>query len=177
MVVLNFTCTEKKQALIDKSVSQTIRTDVGKFFPKSFLKQFKETELMFYSDNLDRAMVPFYPLHIWWNARNFHVEDVCECGAEIQEHDDKWFCPNKKGNGFSYTDTYRRKRFGLGKSQFLGMGEITSIVKKKVSEITKEDAFADGFPTRDTCVNWILRHNKNLTLDSYVYVIRWRWME
>jgi hypothetical protein len=104
---------------------------------------------------------------------------------------------------------FKLAKQGLGKSQFLGMGEITSIVKKKVSEITEEDAVKDGFShdkrynpetdywgynpempksAADKLIDWLLKHNRNrvdvegnkipdLTLDSEVYLIQWRWVE
>jgi hypothetical protein len=197
MVVLNFTCREKKQALLKHECCQTIRTSVKKFYKKQKLLH----ELKTIKDATQFAsnyMSPTCPLHIWWNARNFHVEDICECGKPHNRHacyKDEWLCPNMAMNapaGTMVSDLTRFKlaKQGLGKSQFLGMGEITSIVKKKVREITEEDAIADGFkektlmseqgnfigvPARYQLRDWLLSHNKNLTLDSEVFLIQWVW--
>ena len=192
MVVLNFSCTEKRKALEDHTCSQTIRTSVKKFC--------KPMQVYPILDVIERKpYTMWYPLHIWWNARNFHVEDVCECGKTLDESDNFHKGHNLWGlvcyKGKSPFHEFKLKRKGLGKSQFLGMGEITSIVKKKVSEITEEDAIADGFSegdylinrgggrslmthlkARESCIVWLLSHNKNLTLDDFVYIIRWRWV-
>ena len=141
MVVLNFTCQEKRKALEDHTCNQTIRTSIDKFYKQDKFVLHETPQL--------------YPLHIWWNARNFHQKE-------------------------------------LGKSQFLGMGEITSVVKKKVKDITEEDAIADGFkektlmseqgtfigvPASYQLKCWLLEHNKNLTLESEIYIIKWRWIK
>ena len=180
MVVLNFSCTEKRKALEDHTCSQTIRTSVKKFC--------KPMQVYPILDVIERKpYTMWYPLHIWWNARNFHVEDVCECGHTRIVHPPNLVCSSSGHSAVLFPcagirwdkcdcGKFKLAKQGLGPKKFLGMGEITSIVRKKVSKITPEDAWADGFPTRDTCVNWILRHNENLTLDSYVYVIRWRWL-
>ena len=184
-MMLNFTCLEKKQALLGKSVNQTIRVNGMKYLMPA------KNPLEGSPHNYD-----FRPLHIWWNARNFHVEDKTWCNCGLQMGVPCASC----GNSF--------KTQGLGKSQFLGMGEITSIVKKKVKDITEEDAIADGFKpailakypeskgtyqetykqfedvvikaygvdARGCCQHWILSHNKNLTLESFIYVIQWRWL-
>jgi hypothetical protein len=205
MVVFNFTCLEKKAALENHQVHQTIRTSVAKFFRSEhiyleFLKQ------------LDKGETPHpmtiggvtYLLHIWWNSRNFHVEDVCECGHRLSDHiggpkmKKCMKCPYNP-NDWKNIHPFKLKRQGLGKSQFLGMGEITSIVRKKVSEITEEDAIADGFKdkmihhktefdsqqlapvfppfiqeAKVCCIQWLIKHNKNLTLESEVFIIQWR---
>jgi len=195
-MILNFTCLEKKQALLDKSCNQTIRMNIEKFLGGNtgvnpfgpdfvsleryasnlFRTTLKNRNVIDEADN-ESALLSLRPLHIWWNARNFHVEDICECG-----HTESWHREHCCTSG----SRFKLKRKGLGKSQFLGMGEITSIVKKKVSEITEEDAIADGFKSdglfppslraRDKLKYWLLSHNKNLKLSEDLYIIRWKWL-
>lgn len=196
MVVLNFTCQEKKQALLSKSVSQTIRTSVNKFIKVDAIR--KDSHDEWFELRMDLMQTPnaiCHSLHIWWNSRNFHVEDVCECGHPKGYH---YYLGGGKGcfkceqaahtghNGKSLHE-FKLAKQGLGKSQFLGMGEITSIVRKKIWEINEQDALADGFKPEmegdrvhlsasELLQMWLMKHNKGLTINSEVYIIQWRWV-
>ena len=193
--ILNFTCIEKKKTLEDRTCNQTIRTSIDKFFKDKGVLRYRPTQYTKCSIDTQENYGILRPLHIWWNARNFHVEDICECGCLRGEH--RPHCANFKKfdaitQKWGWCDEFKLAKQGLGPKKFLGMGEITSIVRKKVVEITEEDARNDGFTTKEIgrstggimlydsarkqLIEWLLSHNKNLTLDSYVYVITWRWL-
>lgn len=59
------------------------------------------------------------------------------------------------------------------KPEEIGTVKIDGIKKAcKVKLLTKKDALADGFNSRDELLFELARLNKELTLDSFVYVYR-----
>ena len=190
-MILNFTCQEKRKALENRTCCQTIRVSIDKFIKNRKCPKCGEKLIQIADHNIGFMECRNCPqdffsdeslpkLHIWWNARNFHQKE-------------------------------------LGPKKFLGMGEITSIVKKKVKDITEEEACRDligevWLPTIQTraakklhqdghdfedhefaqvwieqlqekkvvraeLIAWLLAKNKNLTLDSEIFILQWRWVE
>ncbi|NJF24118.1 ASCH domain-containing protein [Thermococcus sp. Bubb.Bath] len=59
----------------------------------------------------------------------------------------------------------------------IGRALIEKIESKTVGELTDEDAFLDGFSSREELINGLKTHYKEVSLDSPAHVIRFRLVE
>ncbi|ABL77733.1 ASCH domain-containing protein [Thermofilum pendens] len=59
----------------------------------------------------------------------------------------------------------------------LGRAKITYIYKKKLRDLTLDEAVRDGFGSLEELIRNLKRHYPRLSADSYVYVINFSWVE